>query len=181
MRTHLRVRSAMAALIIAAAPGLGAAASEQRGARPDSQKQQAQKHEGASHTLVTPADVEWAEGPAALPRGAQAAVLEGDPSKKGIFTLRVKMPAGYRIPPHTHPKAERVTVISGTVQLGMGRTWDESKFETLEAGSLFIMPPGMEHFAQATEETVIQLTGEGPWDLKYVRESDDPRKRRAGR
>jgi quercetin dioxygenase-like cupin family protein len=128
-----------------------------------------------TNVTVTPADIQWKDGPKSLPRGAQAAVLEGDPAEKGLFVLRLKVPAGYKIPPHTHPRQERVTVVSGKFQLGHGRTFDEAKLEDLGPGSFFSLPPGMEHFAQAAEDTVVQLNGDGPWEINYINPADDPR------
>src|SRR5687767_15283229 len=77
-------------------------------------------------TLNPPDKLQWKNGPASLPKGAKIAVLEGDPSKEGPFVFRIKAPDGYRIPPHTHPKMERVTVISGTFNIGMGKMFDQS-------------------------------------------------------
>jgi quercetin dioxygenase-like cupin family protein len=94
-----------------------------------------------------------------------------------LFALRLKLPKGYRIPPHTHPKPEVVTVISGTFRLGMGETADESKAKPLPAGSFFALSPGMAHFAAADDDTVIQLNSTGPWSLTYVNPKDDPRKK----
>lgn len=87
-----------------------------------------------------PKDLKWQNGPPSLPPGAKIAVLEGDPAKEGSFVFRVKVPDGYRIPPHTHPKPERVTIISGTFQLGMGEVFDEKKGEALPAGSYGTWP-----------------------------------------
>jgi len=94
--------------------------------------------------------------------GAEAAVIEGDPSQPGFFNLRLRMPDGYRIAPHTHPQPERVTVISGTFLLGEGDQVDDSAMHALQPGSYFSMPPGMTHFARTQGETVIQLTSMGP-------------------
>ena len=91
--------------------------------------------------------------------------------------MRLKLPKGYHIPPHTHPKPEVVTVISGTARLGMGEVADQQKTERLPAGSFFGLPPDMAHYAFAEEDTVIQLNSLGPWSLKYVRPEDDPRNR----
>jgi len=126
--------------------------------------------------MLAPDEVKWGPGPKSLQPGAEAAVLDGDPTKKGAFAMRLKVPAGYAIAPHTHPRQERVTVISGKFQLGHGGKFDESKLQDLEPGSFFSLPPGMQHFARATEETVVQLNGEGPWEINYVNPSDDPRK-----
>ena len=130
-----------------------------------------------AHTIVSPNDVKWSPGPPSIPPGAQAAVLYGDPGKEGLFVLRLKLPKGYRLAPHTHPKPEIVTVISGTFRFGMGETADQSKAQPLGAGSFFAMPPGMAHFAFTDEETVIQLNATGPWSLTYVNPNDDPRKK----
>jgi quercetin dioxygenase-like cupin family protein len=92
-----------------------------------------------------------------------------------MFAMRLKMPKGYRIAPHTHPKPEIVTVISGTARLGMGETPDPAKAKVLPAGSFFAMSPGMPHYFLADDETVIQLNSTGPWSLTYVNPKDDPR------
>lgn len=136
---------------------------------------------GGNGVTVRAADIEWKEGPKSLAQGAQHAVLEGNPAEKGTFVMRVKLPAGFTIKPHTHPRQERVTVISGKFQLGHGRTFDESKLQDLEPGGFFSMPPGMEHFARAAEDTVVQLNGEGPWEINYINPADDPRKAKASR
>lgn len=127
-------------------------------------------------TLFTPARMSWRDGPASLPRGAQFAVLEGDPTREGPFTMRLKLPNGYRIPPHTHPKTERLTVISGTFRLGMGEKFDAKALRTIPAGSYGFWPTGMKHFVQVEGETVVQLHGMGPWQIVYVNSADDPRR-----
>jgi quercetin dioxygenase-like cupin family protein len=119
--------------------------------------------------------ITWAAAPAALPSGAQIAVLYGDPGKEGLFAFRLKVPAGYKIPPHTHPGIEAVTVISGTVKLGMGETADEAKTEMLPAGSFFALQPGMAHYVFTEGETTVQINSNGPWGITYVNPKDDPR------
>jgi quercetin dioxygenase-like cupin family protein len=128
------------------------------------------------HKVLTPSDVKWGPGPASIPKGAQAAAIYGDASKDGLFALRLKLPKDYHIAPHSHPKPEVVTVISGTLRLGEGGTADRSKAKALPAGSFFAMSPGMQHYVYADEETVVQLNSTGPWGLTYVKEKDDPRK-----
>jgi quercetin dioxygenase-like cupin family protein len=130
---------------------------------------------GAKHVLLTPADLQWGEAPPGLPAGAKLAVLEGDPTKKGPFTIRLQMPDGYKIMPHTHPTAEKVTIISGTGFLGMGAKFDEATAKQMEPGTFAIMPAGMQHFAFAKGETVVQISGKGPFEIKYVNPADDPR------
>jgi quercetin dioxygenase-like cupin family protein len=124
--------------------------------------------------VFTPEQMKWGPAPAVLPAGARLAVLEGDPSKAGPYTMRLAMPAGYRIPPHFHHVDERVTVISGAFQVGMGDRFDEAKLTTLPPGAFGVLPPGMRHFARADKATIIQLNGEGPWGLTYVNPADQP-------
>jgi len=132
---------------------------------------------GDGHSIFTANDIKWSPAPPSIPAGAQAAVLYGDPGKDGAFALRLKLPKGYALAPHTHPKPEVVTVISGTFRLGMGETADRTKAQPLSAGSFFALQPGMAHFAFADEDTVIQLNSNGPWSLTYVNPNDDPRKK----
>ncbi|HMJ05674.1 MAG TPA: cupin domain-containing protein [Chthoniobacterales bacterium] len=127
------------------------------------------------HQVIDPANIVWGEQPPGLPPGAKAAVLSGDPGKKGSFTVRLRMPAGYKIMPHTHPTAENITVLSGTFHLGTGDKFDESAGHTMGAGGFMAMPAGMKHFAWATEESTIQVHAEGPFKIVYVNPSDDPR------
>ena len=122
-----------------------------------------------------PETIEWKAGPAAIPPGAKMAVLEGDPTKEGPFVVRFQFPEGYHIPPHTHPKTERVTVIFGTLFLAMGENLDRSAAKTLTAGTYGFWPAGMKHTAWSQGETVIQLHGIGPWQINYVNPTDDPR------
>jgi quercetin dioxygenase-like cupin family protein len=129
-----------------------------------------------AHPVFTPSDVKWGPAPKVLPAGAEAAVLFGDPTKKGLFALRLKLPSGYAIPPHTHPGFEVVTVISGAINLGMGETADRSAAKALPAGSFFALPPGTAHFAYFAEPTVIQLNTNGPWRIRYINPADDPQK-----
>ena len=129
-----------------------------------------------AHTMVTPDEIQWGAAPAVLPPGAQAAVLFGDPTKEGLFALRLKLPAGYAIPPHMHPVDEVVTIVSGSFKLGMGETADPNAANLLPAGSFFVLAPGTPHFAYADDETVVQITTNGPWGLTYVNPDDDPRK-----
>ena len=129
-----------------------------------------------NHIMVTPDDIEWTTGPEFLPSGAQLAVIEGDPSKPGSFTLRLKFPAAYKIPPHWHPIDEHVTVLSGTFTVGMGDKFDTQNTTSLPVGSYAMMPIKATHYAWFTEETIIQLHGMGPFAINYVNPSDDPRK-----
>ena len=130
----------------------------------------------AKHIVILPSDVKWEDLPA-LPPGAKAALLEGDPSKEGFFTIRAKFPDGYQIPPHVHPGPERVTVLSGTFHLGMGDKLDKDAAKALPAGSYTSMPPQMHHYAWSEGETIVQISTMGPWGITYLNPSDDPRKK----
>jgi hypothetical protein len=126
--------------------------------------------------MYTPGEIKWQPGPASLLPGAQMAVLEGDPSKPGFFCMRLRFPDGYKVMPHWHPKQERVTIIAGTLNLGMGDTYDPAATHALTVGSYSTMPAGMRHFAFAKGITELQLATSGPWEINYVNPADDPRK-----
>src|SRR5947207_180357 len=105
--------SRMGSILVAVAMSCLGAAAGSGGGEPG--------HEGAS--VYPPDALRWQEGPPSLPPGAKVAVLEGNPAKEGPFVMRVKLPDGYRLAPHTHPRPERLTVISGTFHIGMGATF----------------------------------------------------------
>jgi hypothetical protein len=134
-------------------------------------------HAEAAMPSVSPKDVKWGDAPPALPLGAKLAVLQGDPSKPGPFTIRLRMPAGYRIPAHWHPTDENVTVISGIFHMGMGDKLDTAQGHRLPAGGFVTMPAQTRHFAWATRDTVVQVHAIGPFEITYVNPADDPRKR----
>ncbi len=134
--------------------------------------------EAMKSSLHRPDRLKWQDGPPSLPPGAKIAVLEGDPSKPGPFVFRVKVPDGYRIPPHTHPKPERVTIISGTFYLGMGEKFDQAKGEALPAGTYGLWPAGMKHYVWVKGETIVQFHGNGPWEIRYLNPADDPRSKK---
>ena len=125
--------------------------------------------------FYSPEKIEWKDGPPSLPAGAKVAVLEGDPAKEGPFVMRLLVPDGYHIPPHTHPKTERVTVILGVFYLAMDDKLDRSAAQKLTTGTYGFWPAGMKHAAWAEGETVVQLHGIGPWIINYVNPADDPR------
>jgi quercetin dioxygenase-like cupin family protein len=128
--------------------------------------------------MFTPGKVTWSPGPPSLPPGAELAILRGDPGKDGPFTMRAKLPDGYRISPHSHPADEHVTVIQGTFVMGLGEKFDQAAGHELTAGSFAMMPKGTRHFAWAKGETIVQLHGIGPWDIQYVKPEDDPRNKK---
>lgn len=131
-----------------------------------------------AHVMLGPDELKWVDGPPSLPKGAKFAVIEGKPSEPGPFTMRLKFPAGYKVPPHSHPAIEHVTVLSGLINFGMGDRFDADKSRPMRAGSFIVMPIGTNHFVEAKEEALIQLHGIGPWDVKYVNPEEDPRKKK---
>ncbi|NIX75635.1 cupin domain-containing protein [Microvirga terricola] len=134
----------------------------------------AQEHT-AGHAMKAD-QLKWMPGPPVLPKGAEFAVLSGDPGKPGPFTMRLKVPAGYKIPAHSHPTAERVTVISGNFHVGMGDKLDEAKTDSLETGGFVDLPANMNHYAFMSTGTIVQINSEGPFVIKYVNPADDPSK-----
>ena len=132
-----------------------------------------------SQNVFTPDQIKYAPAPSFLPAGAQLAVLEGDPTAAtGDFTVRLKMPNGYKVSPHWHPHRENVTVISGNFKVGMGDKYDESKLTTFGPGSFAFMDPDMHHYGTASGEVVVQVHGMSPLQFNYVNPSDDPSKKK---
>ena len=133
------------------------------------------KADSTGKHAYTPGDVQYGPAPSFIPPGAQLAVLEGDPlASTGDYTVRLKMPSGYRIAPHWHPQRENVTVISGTFKVGMGDRFVESEMMTFPAGSFAYLDPSMHHFAMASGEVVVQIHGMSPVQFNYVDPKDDP-------
>lgn len=128
------------------------------------------------HVIMSEADIQWVDTPPSLPAGAKMAVLQGDPGKPGMYTIRIKAPDGYKVAAHWHPAAEHVTVISGTFNLGMGDKLDETKATAMAAGAFGTVPAKMHHYAWFKGETELQVSGMGPFKLIYVNPADDPSK-----
>jgi quercetin dioxygenase-like cupin family protein len=130
-----------------------------------------------AHVIQSAQEAQWGPAPPFLPAGAQIAVLSGDPTKAGPYSVRLKFPANYAIPAHSHPTDENVVVVSGAVTFGMGNKLLKGAAEarTLSTGGYFLASAHMNHFAYTTEESTIVLYGQGPVEFKYVNASDDPR------
>jgi quercetin dioxygenase-like cupin family protein len=149
-------KTVIAALILAALPAASFAADE--------------------HTALRPDALKWGAAPPSLPPGSEVAVLAGDPTKEGsAYVLRVRTPAGYTVPPHTHPADENITVVSGTFHVGMGGKLDTTKGEALPAGGYIHMAKDTPHYAWSPGAAIIQLHGIGPMAITYVDPADDPR------
>lgn len=155
-------------LIVLAAVVLAAAASAPVAASPAGEPAE-------GHLMVGPDELEW-NPVGSMPAGATAAVLEGDPGSEDDFTMRIRFPADYVIPLHTHPAVERVTVLEGTLYFAVGDTFDRSQAEALPPGALAVMEPGVPMYGFTEDEpVVIQLNSRGPWGIQYVNPEEDPR------
>ena len=132
-----------------------------------------------THVLSTPKDLKWGDAPPVFEKGSSMAVLSGDPSKEGLYVVRLKMPAGYKINAHFHPTDEHVTVISGTFALGMGDKLDKAALKELPVGGYALLPAQMHHYAMAKTAAIVQVHGMGPFQLTYVNPADDPSTRAA--
>ena len=132
------------------------------------------------HIVVPAEKVQWGPAPPVLPHGAELSVLEGNPAEKGPVTMRLKLPADYTIPPHWHTMTERITVLSGTFNIGMGDTLDRPGSSALHAGGYLSLPAKMHHFAWVKTPTVVQINLEGPFDINYLNAADDPQKQPTG-
>jgi quercetin dioxygenase-like cupin family protein len=127
----------------------------------------------------TPDTIPWGPAPPVVRPGAQFAVLEGDPTAStGDYTIRLKMPDGFRIAPHFHPLRENVTVVSGTFKVGMGDEFETNKMKAFIAGSFAFLDPDMHHYAMACGETIVQVHGQSPLQFNYINPSDDPSRNR---
>ncbi len=126
--------------------------------------------------VVAPDAMAWSAVPPMLPKGAEMAVISGNPMAEGDYVLRLRLPADYLFPPHTHSKMENVTVISGALSFGHGETVDKAAGGTLPAGGYVSIPAEMPHFAWVDEDTEIQIHGAGPFDITYINPDDDPQK-----
>jgi quercetin dioxygenase-like cupin family protein len=123
----------------------------------------------------TPETISWVPAPPVVRPGAQFAILEGDPTaSSGDYTIRLKMPDGFRIAPHFHPQRENVTVVSGTFKVGMGDDFEPNKMKAFNAGSFAFLDPDMHHFAMACGETIVQVHGQSPLQFNYLNPNDDP-------
>ncbi|WPU66667.1 cupin domain-containing protein [Peredibacter starrii] len=131
------------------------------------------------HVMKMPSDIQWGEAPPFLMPGAKLAVMSGDPHKKGLYTLRLQLPANYRIMPHWHPTDEHVTVVQGTLNMGTTDIINEKTSHALPTGSYALMPAKFHHYAYAGPEgAIVQVHGMGPFEITYINPSDDPRKKK---
>jgi hypothetical protein len=142
-------------------------------------KAQEQMHHATSdHIMVMPNDIKWVDAPPSLPAGAKVAVIEGDPKAAGLFTMRIKLPANYKIMPHSHPADEHITVLEGSLYMGLGDKFDENTAKEIPSGGFGVMATGTHHYAFSKKECILQLHGMGPWGINYINPADDPRNKK---
>lgn len=130
-----------------------------------------------AHVISAVKEAQWGPAPPMLPAGAEIAVLAGNPGGSSAYTVRLKFPANYAIPAHSHPTDENVVIVSGALTFGMGDKLAKGAAgnKTLSPGGYALMPAGMNHYAYTASETTIVLYGQGPVEFKYVNAADDPR------
>jgi quercetin dioxygenase-like cupin family protein len=187
MANPWRQRVVAAVVVGSLAMVLGCTAGARRiGSSPDGVKAsgvavaEAQADAIPSHSVVAPNAIKWLNFPLGG-RGVKAAVIAGDPEKAGPFVLRIKSPAGTKVPPHWHPGDEHLTILSGTFAIGMGDVFEAKALKALPPGSYALLPRDMHHFAQSKTATVVQVHGMGPFQINFVNPADDPRTKAAAR
>jgi quercetin dioxygenase-like cupin family protein len=131
----------------------------------------------APHGMYPPGAIKWGDPPPFIPKGSKLAVLYGDPAKEGMVVIQAKLPANYRIPAHSHPTDEVMTVLSGTLLFGMGDKLDAGKAKAFQTGSVIVTPAKTNHFVLTKQPVVVQVTGMGPLVFTYANPADDPSKK----
>ena len=163
----MRLTASFAVVLLATSAGT--ACSQQPTASGNATKASAQ-----SASMSRSPELNWGPAPAIFPAGAEMAVLQGNPAAHEMFAVRLRFPSGYRIAPHTHPTDEHVTVISGTLLLGMGETVDEKAMMPLKGGGFVTAPANHAHYVEARGRTEVQVHAMGPFALTYVNPADTP-------
>ena len=143
----------------------------------DDSKPSGMKGDAQAH-IVTPDTIKWGPGPPALPAGAERAVLDGDINTKGsLVTWRLRVPDGWKVPPHFHPADEHISVLQGSFWMGTGDKFDENALHEVPAGGYHSVPKGVHHYAVAKGPTILQVHVVAPWGITYVNPADDPSKK----
>lgn len=162
-------RIAGAASLLAAAVAIAATV----GAQPP------QSGAAGGHHMVNAKSIVWGPAPPSMPPGPKVAVLHGDPAKEGYFVMRLKAPDGFKVPAHYHPSDENLTVLQGTFMIGTGEKADPAGLKPLAAGDYMFMPKDTRHYGMMKGETILQISGMGPFAITYVNPDDDPRNKKS--
>ena len=131
-------------------------------------------HAADEGVFINTGDLKWGDAPPVLPKGAKIAVLNGDPFKPGQYTLRLSLPANYKLPPHWHTLTENLTIVSGTFYIGMGDKAVAKDAHEVKTGGYHYLPAKQHHYASTKSATVVQVSGEGPCDINYSDPKDTP-------
>jgi quercetin dioxygenase-like cupin family protein len=132
-----------------------------------------------AHHMVAAKTINWQPAPPSMPPGPKIAVLHGDPAKDGYFVMRLKAPDGFKVPPHYHPSDENLTVLQGTFMIGTGDKADPAGLKPLGTGDYMFMPKEARHYGTMKGETILQISGMGPFAITYVNPDDDPRNKKS--
>ena len=132
---------------------------------------------GAATVHAQKAPLVWGPAPASLPPGARMAIVSGNPAKPGPFTIRLRLPSGFEVPPHFHPVDEHQTLISGRIGHGMGDSVDVKAVKWLRPGQSITLPANAHHYVRTKGRTLVEVSAVGPFTVTYVNERDDPRKK----
>jgi quercetin dioxygenase-like cupin family protein len=149
---------------------------------PDPHRLAAPGHDPAPHSpgqdrfrSILPEDIIWRAFDA-FPSEARLAILVGDPAQSGPYVIRVRVPRGVRLMPHSHPEDRIYTVISGVFYIGLGDTFDESRLVAYPPGALVVLPGGQPHFHCAmSSDYISQVSATGPLGMEYIDPAHDPR------
>jgi hypothetical protein len=168
----------LAALIVLCHSTLNTAAAERKlskkAAADNIRDLQALIDDQSKPALITASEPKWKPVPLPLPSGAEYTVLEGDPNQPGPFLMRIKLPANYKIPAHWSLSDEHITVLSGVLHIGIGDKQDEEQAKVMPAGSFARIPAKTNHYDFASEETIVQYHGVGPWGIEYLNPDETP-------
>lgn len=174
MRTTLMLSTATS-LVLACGGGANRAADRQTAAGADQPGTDTMASASIGTDTAGAANLQWGPAPPGLPTGARAAVVSGDPTKAGPFTVRLDMPPDYAIRPHHHPTSEELRLIEGTVHLGHGSKWDEKAMKAMTPDHPVVLAAEEPHFLHAASRVVIEVQSTGPFAITYIEPKDDPR------
>ncbi len=124
--------------------------------------------EGVVQHAVPADEISWRACPPNLPSGCEIAVLEGDPRASGLFTVRFRLSEDFVMPPHTHPRDERVTVLHGRMAVAFGANATRDDATEFGPGDYYVNASGAIHTVWASKSSEIQITGFGPWEAHFV-------------
>ena len=124
--------------------------------------------EGSVQHVVLAEEIQWQPCPPNLPEGCEMTVLEGNPKGSDLFTVRFKTSQGFKMPPHTHPKDERVTILKGRAYVAFGKDANKGDAKAFGPGDYYENARNEIHTVWADDGTIIQITGIGPWEANFI-------------